>query len=627
MTAAAAIARRLDPLRMRFRLPDRVPPFNIFIHRIFTLIWAAALALALIGPAMALYDRYSSPGDNSQLVLASRAGFAVSLQDATHIRFLIGPEAREAGIRKGDDIIAIYGLPLPAQMPMTDRALAEKGDDPGYIAMGSLLFGTDELPVPLTVRSTDGSEREVVVTTGEHHIDNAAQELGVSPMVLTFIDVVHVIFYPFLICAAWILHRRNSRDAVSSVLSLAILLMIGAEHPSANFLSNIGVARDIHVAIYDIGNVLLLAGILLFPYGKLTTGVVALVCSTPLLIFLQGQLYQSLFLGLLIAAVLVQIRRLRTTEPGDIRQQIRWALFGFSGYALFTAVAYGADIFKWSMESFPGQIALEAVAGLSFGLSVLVLQAGLLVALIRYRLYDAEAVISRTASIAIVTLIIIAVFGGVMEAIIEGMQTIYPDAEMEAAIVGAVVATALIHPLHARVERWTERRFQKSLVVLREELPEVMRDTRDSASLDDFLADVLSRIVAGVHATRAAVILEGEVKQTVAIAPAEVLRWFVATKPQEDEHAVECVPEDHLFPLRVEIETSAAMFGWLLIGPRPDGSIPGNDEQEALEKISGTLGRSARIVFTREEEKEELMRLLDAHSERISRIEQLLKAQ
>jgi hypothetical protein len=61
-------------------------------------------------------------------------------------------------------------------------------------------------------------------------------------------------------------------------------------------------------------------------------------------------------------------------------------------------------------------------------------------------LYDAEAIISRTASIAIVTLCIIAVFAGVMEAIITGMQTIYPDAEMGAAVIGAIVATALFHP-------------------------------------------------------------------------------------------------------------------------------------------------------------------------------------
>lgn len=627
MTAAAAIARRLAPLTARLRLPGKVPPFNTTTYRIFTIVWLAALLLAVVGPTMALYSRYTSPVDNSQLLIGSRAGFAVSLQDSTHIRFLVGSEARDAGIRKGDDIVAIYGIPLPEKMPVNDRALAEKADDPAYIAMGSLLFGTEELPIPLTVRSRDGSVREVVVTTGEHHINDAARDLGVSPTLLNFIDVVHVIFYPFLIWAAWILHRRNARDTVSSILSLAILLVIGAEHPSANFLSSIGVPRDVHVAIYDLGNVLLLAGILLFPHGNLSPRLILLIAASPLLIFLQGQLYYTFFLMLFITAALIQIRCLRTAESSDIKQQIRWALFGFTGYAMFSAIAYAADVFKWSTGSFPMQLAFEVTAGFAFGLSMLVLQLGLLVALIRYRLYDAEAVISRTASIAIVTVAIVAIFAGVMEGIIETMQNIYPDAEREAAMAGAIVATVMIHPLHTRIEKWTERRFQKALFELRENLPEFMRDTRDSAGLDDFLAEVLSRTVAGVNATRAAVILDREVRQTVGVTPAEVLRWLVAWKPKDDRTALDCVPEDHMFPLRLEVETAAGAFGWLVVGPRPDGSIPGDDEQEALEKIAGTLGRSIRIVLTREEQKQEMMRLLQGHSDRISRIERLLKLQ
>ena len=99
---------------------------------------------------------------------------------------------------------------------------------------------------------------------------------------MSFIDVVHVIFYPFLIWAAWILHRRNSRDAVSSILSLAILLMISSELPASNFLASIGVPRPIHVAMFDLGNVFLIAGILLFPHGKLSPKVVALVAASPL---------------------------------------------------------------------------------------------------------------------------------------------------------------------------------------------------------------------------------------------------------------------------------------------------------------------------------------------------------
>lgn len=613
--------------RRRFRLPERVPPFNTRVYRIFSVIWFAALLLAIVGPIGGLYERYMAPGDNSQLIMGSRAGFAVDARDATKIRFRVGPYSRESGIRKGDDIIAIYGLPLPDKMPVSERALQRNADDPAYLAMSNLLFGTEEMEVPLTVRGADGSVREVTITTGEHHMDSAASDRGFSPTLLSFIDLVHVIFYPFLIWAAWILHRRNARDAVSSILSLAILLMVSAELPSSAFLDSQGVPLWANVALYDLGNMLLLAGIFLFPHGRLSPRIVALLCAAPVLFLLQGQVYQAWFLGLLIIGVLIQIRRLRVAESSDLRNQIRWALFGFTGYAIFRAISYASDLLKWSAGTFTTQMSLEVVAGLALGLSALILQFGLLVALIRYRLYDAEAIISRTASIAIMAIGLTGIFAGVMEGIITAMQDIYPEAQTQAAMAGAIAATVFIHPLHERVQKWVERRFHKGIIEIREQLPELMRDTRDSASLDDFLADVLKRIVDGFHATRAAVILERKVQQTVGIDAAEVMRWFVAFQPKDDKSALDCVPEDHTFPLRLEIETSTGAFGWLLIGPRPDGSIAGHDEQEALEKVAGTLGRSIRIVLAREQEKRELLRLVEANSMRIDRIERLLKIQ
>src|SRR4051794_23251541 len=107
----------------RFRLPPSVPPFNTKAYRVFTLIWVAAFMLALAGPLLGFYVRYTSPENNSQLLLGSRAGFAVSPQDATRIRFAVGTAASAAGIKPGDRIIAVYGLPLPRVMPVTEEAL------------------------------------------------------------------------------------------------------------------------------------------------------------------------------------------------------------------------------------------------------------------------------------------------------------------------------------------------------------------------------------------------------------------------------------------------------------------------------------------------------------------------
>src|SRR5947199_6738674 len=142
------------------RLPPSVPPFNTLAYRLFTGLWMIAFALALVGPLAGLYERYQERGNNSQLLLGSRAGFAVSPSDATMVRFTVGPQSAAAGVVAGDHIVAIYGLPLPPSMPVNERALAEHANDPAYIALGNLLFGTDNADVPLTVRDPGGHVRD-----------------------------------------------------------------------------------------------------------------------------------------------------------------------------------------------------------------------------------------------------------------------------------------------------------------------------------------------------------------------------------------------------------------------------------------------------------------------------------
>src|SRR4051812_25706044 len=121
MQLALPIADRA--LKGGWRLPPCVPPFNTLTLRLFTLLWMTAFALALVGPVAGLYLRYHSPANNSQLLLGSRAGFAVSPRDATVVRFTVGPQAATAGIVAGDHITAIYGLPLPPSMPVNEEAL------------------------------------------------------------------------------------------------------------------------------------------------------------------------------------------------------------------------------------------------------------------------------------------------------------------------------------------------------------------------------------------------------------------------------------------------------------------------------------------------------------------------
>jgi hypothetical protein len=622
-----ALSRTDAPLKGGFRLPPVVPPFNTRGYWLFTLLWALAFMLAVAGPLTGFYLRYTAPHNNSQLLLGSRTGFAVSPRDATLVRFPVGPQAEGAQIVPGDHIVAIYGIDMPRSMPFDEEALAEHGNDPAYIAMVNLLNGSDQAEIPLTIRDPNGRVRDVTVVTGETHIDAGAKALGISPRLLSFIDLLQVLFYPFLLWAAWLLHRRNARDVVSSILSLAVLFSIAAEQPSSYFLATVGVPRSVNVAIYDLGNVLLLTGILLFPHGNLSWRVIGLIACLPLLMFLHGQAYQTYFVFFMIIGVLAMVRRLRQTESSDQRQQIRWALFGISTYGVLRCISILADYLKWSTGSFGQQLLVEMGAGISFALAVLFLQLGLLIALLRYRLYDAEFVIGRSVNFAVITLGLAAIFAAAGDALKQIVYNYSGNTNSEVPIIfAAALATIMVNPIQDRVQRWSEKRFQKNLYLLREDLPQSVRDMRENASLAEMLQQILAQVDRGVRAVRGAMLVNGCVMAVRGLTVEEVDEWRTSVFAQDYKSDI-CEASDRLFPIRAPLVPSSGdeePIGYLLVGPRPDGSIPSRAEQQAIAGVSEEIARAIRTVIKREAREAEFVELIADNSRRIEALETMI---
>lgn len=612
-----------------FRLPPSAPPFNPLTYRLFTILWGLMFLLAVAGPIVGFYYRYTEPANNSQLLLGARAGFAVSPGDATLVRFPVGPTAAKAGIVGGDHITAIYGLPLPPSMPVNEEALAEHANDPAYIAMGNVLYGQDQSEVPLTVRDPSGRVRDVTVTTGEQHIDAGSRALGISPRLLSFIDLLHVLAYPFLLWAAWLLHRRNSNDVVSSILSLAVLFNIGAEQPSSVFLMHMGVPRGLNVALYDLGNVLLLTGILLFPHGDLSWRRVGIMLCLPLLFFLHGNVYESLFVAFMIIAVLSLVRCLKKTDSSDQRQQIRWALLGISGYALLRCVSIAGDYLKWTTDSFGHQLLVEMGTGVSFALAGLILQLGLLIALLRYRLYDAEVVIGRSVNFAVITLGVAAIFAAAGDALKQIVYNYSGNTNNEGPIIfAAALATIMVNPIQERVQRWSEKRFQKNLFLLRNDLPQSVRDMRETASLSEMLGEILAQVDRGVRAVRGAVIVNGCVLTARGLTIEEAEEWRSSVFAQDYKSDI-CDASDRLFPIRVPLVPSSdeeEPIGYLLVGTRPDGSIPSREEQKALSEVSEEIARAIRTVIKREAREADIAEMIADNSRRIEALEAILGA-
>jgi hypothetical protein len=162
----------------------------------------------------------------------------------------------------------------------------------------------------------------------------------------------------------------------------------------------------------------------------------------------------SLVLG--VAAVITRYRR------GDriVRLQIRWfvtavALLPISGVAILIEVAVrsaggaGADA--------PNALITVLV---SYAV-VLALPIAIGIAVTRYRLYEIDRLISRTIGWALVTGVLVAVFGGT----VIGLQALL-DRVMQgqtlAVAASTLIAFALFQPVRRRVQKLVDRRFDRA---------------------------------------------------------------------------------------------------------------------------------------------------------------------
>src|SRR5690606_24481278 len=104
----------------------------------------------------------------------------------------------------------------------------------------------------------------------------------------------------------------------------------------------------------------------------------------------------------------------------------------------------------------------------------------------------------------------------------------------------------------------------------------------------------------GVRATRAALLVEDQVLGSRAVDAEEVEAWRAAWQPSS-RPGIDADRADRLFPLRLPLEADGhGRVGWLLLGPRPDGSFYGRDERETLLAIADPVARALEIARQRE---------------------------
>ena len=192
-----------------------------------------------------------------------------------------------------------------------------------------------------------------------------------------------------------------------------------------------------------------------------------------------------------LAAVLSLVFRYRRAQAAE-RAQLRWLVY--AGALTVAAVVAGlltAQIIGTNSTTTNLQNALGS------GAAVL-LPAAIGIAVLRYRLYDIDRIISRTVAYAIVTGLLIGVYAGLVLLATHLLRFHTPVAVAAATL----AAAALFNPVRRRVQHQVDRRFNRA----RYDADQVaaafaarLKDTVDLNSVRDDLTGIVSRALEPAH--------------------------------------------------------------------------------------------------------------------------------
>jgi hypothetical protein len=188
-----------------------------------------------------------------------------------------------------------------------------------------------------------------------------------------------------------------------------------------------------------------------------------------------------------LASLASQVVRWRRSS-GERRQQLKWLLFG-------SAVSAAGLALTLPLSSEPGLLGVLGQLGFA---AIFALPASIGVAVLKYRLYDIDRIISRTLAYAIVTGVLVGVYAGLVLL----ATRVLPFHTSIAVAAATLVAAALFSPLRRRVQLRVDRRFNRTRYDADRTVAAFaarLKDTVDLDSVRDDLAGVVQQALEPAH--------------------------------------------------------------------------------------------------------------------------------
>jgi hypothetical protein len=161
-----------------------------------------------------------------------------------------------------------------------------------------------------------------------------------------------------------------------------------------------------------------------------------------------GGLMALLFFAFWIVAVGYQVMTWRRAA-GERRQQLSWLMAGGAAALISFLAAIAADLLPRDVRGAVGTVLVIGIAALPAGMGV---------AILKYRLYEINRIISRTLAYAVVTGLLVGLYAGLVL-----LATRVLSVSSPVAVAGSTLAAAaLFNPVRRRVQLRVDRRFNRA---------------------------------------------------------------------------------------------------------------------------------------------------------------------
>jgi len=197
---------------------------------------------------------------------------------------------------------------------------------------------------------------------------------------------------------------------------------------------------------------------------------------------MQNVLLVALALSMLVSLA-GQVASYRGSS-GERRQQLKWLLGGFA--AGVAGLVLGITLRGAGLWGVVGHVAILAVFAVPVTMGV---------AILKYRLYDIDRVLSRTLAYAIVTGLLIGVYAGLVLLAEQVLRFSSPVA----VAASTLAAAAMFAPVRRRVQHAVDRRFNRARYDADQTVAAFAARLQDAVDLDAIRADLTGVVRAALE--------------------------------------------------------------------------------------------------------------------------------